>query len=134
MICNHWKEKKTKRLSSRDFYNNYDNRSKPVIISGITSNWDSSCKWSLDYFKNLAPDLNLVVKDFKKVGKINLKYVKLKKYIEDLRHYEKLRHNNGYVELPFYCHDLTLFSLIDSLIKDVRPLRLDYLSKWYWHK
>ena len=134
MISNHWKIEKTNRLSSSDFHKNYVNKSKPVVISEITSGWDSCQKWSLDYFKNLAPDLNLVVKDFEKAGTINIKHVKLKKYAEDLKQYEKLRDSDGHVELPFYCHDLPLFSLIDSLVKDVKPFPIDYLPKWYWYK
>ncbi|MHC5829104.1 MAG: cupin-like domain-containing protein, partial [Nostoc sp.] len=35
---------------------------------------------------------------------------------------------------PPYCHDLPLFSLIPSIIKDVEPFTLDYLPKWYWYK
>jgi hypothetical protein len=134
MTGNCWTVEKINRLSSDDFLKKYVNKSNPVIISGVISNWNCFQQWSLDYFKNLAPNLNLIVKDFEKEDIINIEYTTLKQYLDSLKQYEQLRNSGKYVELPFYCHDLPLFSLIDSLVKDVQPFPLNYLPKWYWYK
>lgn len=130
----YWTIEKHDRLSSSDFIGNYVNRSKPVIISGVISNWNGFHQWSLDYFVNLAPDLNLIVKDFEKKNRINIKHTMLKDYVNTLKLYEKNKDSDKNVEIPPYCHDLPLFSLIYSLVEDVQPFPLDYLPRWYWYK
>ncbi|MEM8676956.1 MAG: cupin-like domain-containing protein, partial [Cyanobacteria bacterium P01_G01_bin.67] len=123
------------QLSSQEFQSNYVEKAKPVIITGVLKN--CSCirdrKWSLEYFSTIAPDLDIYVKYFKN-NLIQLDNLTLKQYVNILREFEIAKKSKSNIDLPPYCHDLPLFSLIPSLIKDVQPFPLDYLPKWYWYK
>ncbi|MCP6760241.1 MAG: cupin-like domain-containing protein [Fischerella sp. CENA71] len=118
------------KLSSDEFHKNYVELAKPVIISGLISNWRGFDKWSLNSFKNLSPALNIYAKKFSN-KKIDICRLTMTSYIELIETYQTDPQNNP---LPPYCHDLPLFSLIPSLIEDVQPFPFDYLPKWYWYK
>ncbi|BDA68757.1 transcription factor jumonji jmjC domain protein [Calothrix sp. PCC 7716] len=118
------------KLSSNEFKSNYVNCGKPVIISGIIQNWQSFEKWSLEYLKYVSPTLNIYAKKFSVNQRIELCSLTIEKYVELIKKYEEDQKN----DLPPYCHDLPLFSLIPLLIEDVQPFPLDYLPKWYWYK
>ncbi|MBD2515133.1 cupin-like domain-containing protein [Nostoc sp. FACHB-973] len=118
------------KLSSDEFKNNYVELGRPVIISGVVSNWNSFDKWSLKYFNNLSPDLKIYAKKFSN-KEIEICRLTMREYIELIENYEKDAEN---YPLPPYCHDLPLFSLIPSLIEDVKPFPFEYLPKWYWYK
>lgn len=118
------------KLSSDKFHKNYVELGKPVIISGLISNWRGSDKWSLSYLKELSPTLNIYAKKFSN-KEIEICRLTMASYIELIETYQKDLQNNP---LPPYCHDLPLFSLIPSLIEDVQPFPFDYLPKWYWYK
>ncbi|MBW4673827.1 MAG: cupin-like domain-containing protein [Desmonostoc geniculatum HA4340-LM1] len=118
------------KLSSDEFKNNYVELGRPVIISGVVSNWNGFDKWSLKYLNNLSPDLNIYAKKFSN-KEIEIYRLTMRKYIELIENYEKDAENHP---LPPYCHDLPLFSLIPSLIEDVKPFPFEYLPKWYWYK
>lgn len=119
------------KLSSREFKSNYVDSGKPVIISGVIKSWDSFNKWSLEYLKNISPNLKIYAKKFNHNHDIELCSFTMKEYVELIKEYEVNELNTG---LPPYCHDLPLFSLILPLIEDVQPFPLDYLPKWYWYK
>ncbi|MEH2290135.1 cupin-like domain-containing protein [Nostoc sp.] len=118
------------KLSSDEFKKDYVELGKPVILSGVTSNWSGFEKWSLKYFKNLSPELNIYAKKFCN-NKIEICPLTMKKYIELIENYEKAPENNP---LPPYCHDLPLFSLIPSLIENAQPFPINYLPEWYCYK
>ncbi|MDZ8184110.1 MAG: cupin-like domain-containing protein [Nostoc sp. ChiSLP02] len=118
------------KLSSEEFKNNYVELGKPVIISGVISNWSGFENWSLKYFKKISPSLNIYAKKFSN-KEIQICRLTMKKYIELIEDYEKDSDNHP---LPPYCHDLPLFSLLPSLIEDVKPFPVEYLPKWYWYK
>ncbi|MFN6470961.1 MAG: cupin-like domain-containing protein [Nostoc sp. SerVER01] len=118
------------KISSDEFTKNYVELGKPVIISGVISNWSAFDGWSLKNFKNLSPDLNIYAKTFSN-KQIEICRLTMKKYIELIENYEKDPENNS---RPPYCHDLPLFSLIPSLIEDVKQFPIEYLPKWYWYK
>lgn len=117
-------------LSSNEFKNDYVELGKPVIISGVISNWSGFDKWSLKYLKKISPSLNIYAKRFSN-KEIEICRLTMKKYIELIESYEKDPEN---YPLPPYCHDLPLFSLIPSLIEDVQPFPFEYLPEWYWYK
>ncbi|WP_373526931.1 cupin-like domain-containing protein [Nostoc sp.] len=117
------------QISGEDFLVNYVNKSQPVIISGVIPKWDAFSKWSLPYFRSIAPELNICAKKFHN-GKIARESFTIEKYAEILEEYEQTKNQIQ----PPYCHDIPLFSLIPSLIKDVQPFALDYLPKWYAYK
>lgn len=118
------------KLSSNEFKINYVEQGKPVIISGRISSWDSLNKWSFAYFQNLSPHLNIYAKKFR-ANQIDLCSITIDEYAKLI---EKFENNHEINDLPPYCHDLPLFELLPSLIKDVQPFPLDYLPKWYWYK
>lgn len=117
-------------LSSNEFKNDYVELGKPVIISGVISNWSGFDKWSLKYLKKISPSLNIYAKRFSN-KEIEICRLTMKQYIELIESYEKDPENHP---LPPYCHDLPLFSLIPSLIEDVKPFPFEYLPEWYWYK
>ncbi|RCJ27410.1 hypothetical protein A6S26_13385 [Nostoc sp. ATCC 43529] len=117
-------------LSSNEFKKDYVELRKPVIISGVISNWSGFDKWSLKYLKKISPSLNIYAKRFSN-KEIEICRLTMKKYIELIESYEKDPENHP---LPPYCHDLPLFSLIPSLIEDVQPFPFEYLPEWYWYK
>lgn len=118
------------KLSSHEFKKDYVELGRPVIISGLISNWSSFDKWSLKYLKDLSPTLNIYAKKFSN-QEIEICSLTMAKYIELIEIYQKEPENNA---LPPYCHDLPLFSLIPSLVEDVQPFPFDYLPRWYWYK
>jgi hypothetical protein len=121
------------KLSSDEFISNYVKKSKPVIITGIIQNWDAFSKWSLKYLEETASNINIYVKKFEK-NKIILKNFTMREYVNTLEEYEKNKKNKILVNRPPYCHDLPMFSLLPSLVKDVQPFPLEYLPKWYSYK
>ncbi|BAY73755.1 JmjC domain-containing protein [Nostoc linckia NIES-25] len=118
------------KLSSYEFKKSYVELGKPVIISGVISNWSGFDNWSLKYLKTISPSLNIYAKRFSN-KEIEICRLTMKKYIELIESYEKDSEN---YPLPPYCHDLPLFSLIPSLIDDVKPFPFEYLPEWYWYK
>ncbi|MBD2677474.1 MULTISPECIES: cupin-like domain-containing protein [Nostoc] len=116
--------------STDEFKKSYVELGKPVIISGVISNWSGFDKWSLKYLKKISPSLNIYAKRFSN-KEIEICRLTMKKYIELIESYEKYPENHP---LPPYCHDLPLFSLIPSLIEDVKPFPFEYLPEWYWYK
>lgn len=131
MIVNSEIERRHK-LSGDKFISDYVNQSKPVIISGIIQKWDSK-NWSLDYLQEIDSGINIGVKQFYK-DKIQLKNLSFQNYANLLKEHEKHAKKRRVVDIPPYCHDLPLFSLIPPLIKDVQPFPLEYLPKWYHYK
>ncbi|MDM9379454.1 cupin-like domain-containing protein [Chlorogloeopsis sp. ULAP01] len=119
------------KLISQEFKSNYVDCGKPVIISGAIKKWHGFDTWSLEYFKNLSPNLNIYAKKFSQTQEIKLCSLTMEKYVELIQAYEQNKQIN---DLPPYCHDLPLFSLIPALIEDAQPFPLDYLPKWYWYK
>lgn len=43
-------------ISKKDFINNYYKPQKPVLIEGLTQNWEAFQKWNLDYIQKHAGD------------------------------------------------------------------------------
>lgn len=50
-------------ISHEDFRNNYFLPRKPVILTDATKNWPAVSKWSNDYFKSLAGDIEVPLYD-----------------------------------------------------------------------
>ncbi|MBW4677257.1 MAG: cupin-like domain-containing protein [Desmonostoc geniculatum HA4340-LM1] len=118
------------KLSSEEFKKDYVELGKPVVISGVLSNKAGFDKWSLQHLKNLSPNLNIYAKKFSN-KEIEICTLTMKKYVELIENHEQDPQNHP---LPPYCHDLPLFSLIPSLIKDAQSFPLEYLPQWYWHE
>jgi hypothetical protein len=50
-------------ISKEDFKKNYLDKRKPLIIKGLTKDWPAKKKWSTDYFKEIAGDINVKLVD-----------------------------------------------------------------------
>ena len=54
-----------------DFYHNYVLKNKPVVITGVASNWDALSKWNIDYLRSTSEDVSvdiIVSKDQSTIG------------------------------------------------------------------
>lgn len=47
---------RVRNISKEDFVKNYYNPQKPVLIEGLTQNWQAFQKWNLDYIQKQAGD------------------------------------------------------------------------------
>ncbi|MGB4776044.1 MAG: cupin-like domain-containing protein [Daejeonella sp.] len=54
-------------ISPEDFKNNYLKPRRPVVIKGLTKNWAAREKWTTDYLKQLAGDLEVPLYNNSKV-------------------------------------------------------------------
>jgi hypothetical protein len=50
-------------ISREDFKKNYLDKRKPLIIKGLTKDWPARDKWSTDYFKQIAGDIEVKLVD-----------------------------------------------------------------------
>ena len=50
-------------ITKKDFINNYFKPQKPVIIEKFITHWPAYNKWSLDYIKNIAGEINVPLYD-----------------------------------------------------------------------
>jgi len=50
-------------ISREDFKKNYLDKRKPLIIKGLTNDWPAKEKWSTDYFKEIAGDIEVKLVD-----------------------------------------------------------------------
>lgn len=122
------------KLSGKEFIANYVEQTKPVLISGVIQDWSSLNKWSAEYFKLIAPSFAISVKSFSSEKEIKTKKLLMEEYVNLLEAYEIKKKRGQATNLPPYCHDLPLFSLVPSLVEDVQRFPLDYLPKWYHYK
>lgn len=50
-------------ISREDFKKNYLDKRKPLIIKGLTKDWPAREKWTTDYFKQIAGDIDVKLVD-----------------------------------------------------------------------
>ena len=50
-------------ITREDFKKNYLDKRKPLIIKGLTNDWPAREKWSTDYFKEIAGDIEVKLVD-----------------------------------------------------------------------
>ncbi|PKB17136.1 cupin-like domain-containing protein [Flavobacterium sp. 5] len=50
-------------ITREDFKKNYLDKRKPLIIKGLTKDWPAREKWSTDYFKEIAGDIEVKLVD-----------------------------------------------------------------------
>ena len=54
---------RVKSISKEDFLRNYIKPQKPVVIENLVDDWPAINKWSLDYMKEIAGDVNVPLYD-----------------------------------------------------------------------
>jgi len=122
------------QLSPKAFTANYVHQCKPVIITGLMENWKAVREWSPQYFKTAAPNLDIPVKEFGNSEGIKSSIWTMRRYVDFLEDYAKTNDYKHDGNPPPYCHDIPIFSLINSIIQDVQPFPVAYLPQWYSHK
>lgn len=50
-------------ISRKDFKKNYLDKRKPLIVKGLSKDWPAREKWSTDYFKQIAGDIEVKLVD-----------------------------------------------------------------------
>ncbi|WP_237276455.1 cupin-like domain-containing protein [Tenacibaculum ovolyticum] len=118
-------------ISRKEFYKEFVNKNKPVLIKNQTQNWTARNLWSPDYFKKPEWNLNMTTKSGD-VSKGKSKSVKFSEYIDNLITYEDAKKAGENPPKPTYLHDVPLFNLLPDLTKDIEPFPVELFPKWYW--
>ncbi len=115
-------------ITKTEFYEEFVNKSRPVVIRNITSSWNA-LNWSKNYFKNLDNDIKVTVKT-KDITKGDKKEVFLSEYIDLLEEHENDKNNNDKPP-SMYLHDYPFFYRHKQFLKDIEPFPVKLLPKWY---
>lgn len=119
-------------LSSESFHRDFVNRGRPVVISGLMSQWRALHKWDEDYFNSIPGNVKINAK----VGDVSrgeLKPYLLGDYVKMITDHEAQINNGLTPPNPPYLHDVPLFHLVPALRKDIEPFPLHLFPKWYWN-
>lgn len=102
----------------------------PILFRGALKTWSACNRWSPSYIADIAPNLEIVVKEYgNKV--FNIKKVTLIEYKEYLDAFDAVSNKS-----VWYCHDIPLLSLLTKLTEDLQPFPTNMLPKYYhnnWH-
>lgn len=122
------------RLSRKEFYRDYVNQSRPVVIRGMTKTW-KALEWNAEYFQAKASDLPLAVKTGN-VAEGKRERLSLSDYIQQVEYYEDALAREIQVEKPGYLHDVPFFNMFPKFKEDIEPFPVHLFPKWYqgnWH-
>lgn len=77
-------------ISPEDFKKNYLNKNRPVVIKNLTKDWPARKKWTIDYFKSVAGEIEVPLYDNSKADPskpINAAaaHMKVKDYLDILK-------------------------------------------------
>lgn len=117
---------RVKKISKKDFYNNYYKLQKPIVIEEITYNWPAYKKWNFSYIKEIAGENIVPLYDNSPINysrKVNecITTMKMKEYISIL---EKKPTNlriflyNLIKNVPILKHDFLIPDLGVKIIKE----------------
>jgi hypothetical protein len=73
-----------KELSLKDFRNHYVRKGIPVVMEGAAKDWNCVKKWSMEYFKELHGEDEILLVDMKKEG-YPYEKIKLSEVIDNIR-------------------------------------------------
>ena len=120
------------RLTRKEFYENFVDRERPVVIKNMTEGWNA-LNWNAQYFKENENGVKLAIKvgDVSKGERVN---VLLSEYVERLQEYEQQRKRGEQPESVGYLHDVPFFYLFPHMVPDIEPFPIDLFPKWYWPK
>lgn len=122
-------------ISREDFYDNYVKTSQPVLLKGLTGEWPALSNWNADYFRQIEGELKLATKTGD-VSEGKRSSMLLSEYVDLLTAYEDQVKRGEQPPRPPYLHDVPIFHLLPSLVKDVSPFPCQLFPKWYqknWH-
>lgn len=117
-------------LKAKDFWEEYLLTQTPVVIKGVTSEWQALRKWNLEYFASTAPNICITAKKYTNNGVLVEQYT-MGEYVSLLSRRNMFQRDDvSAVELP-YCHDIPIFCLKENLVNDILPFPLEFLPSWY---
>lgn len=120
------------KISRKDFYNDYVNKGRPLLIRGMTNDW-GALNWDLEYFKNHEEGVRLAVKTGN-VSEGKREYMLLSEYIMLIDEYENTIALGQDCKNPGYLHDVPFFYLFPKLVPDIEPFPIELFPKWYHEK
>jgi hypothetical protein len=118
------------RLGHDEFYSEFVDRGRPVVIQGLTAGW-RALDWNPDRFRGPEYARPLPVKRGN-VAEGKRESVPLADYVQSLEDFEARTAAGEEPLSPGYMHDVPLFHVFPSLQEDVDPFPLELLPKWYW--
>ncbi len=116
------------RISPRAFYEEYVETGRPVVLTGALQAWPALQKWSPDYFRRIAGNKVIRVKDGYVASK-QTSEMKLGVYIDLLEARAKEEVLVG--PPPPYLHDLPLLTMLPEVRQDLEPFPRDLFPKFY---
>lgn len=118
------------KIDRKTFYQEFVRPEKPVLIRGLTRNWNA-LNWNADYFKENEGGLKLAVKmgDVSKGQRVPML---TSEYIQLLELHEAKLKNGENPDNPGYLHDVPFFYLFPQFVKDIEPFPISLFPKWYW--
>ncbi|SDH71606.1 Cupin-like domain-containing protein [Pedobacter terrae] len=120
------------RLSQSEFYTNYVQLKKPVLIKKMTQDWPAIKIWDMDYFRKLGKNLKITTKTADIVNGTKISS-SLADYVDLLEVHEKSYEAGIATQKPPYLHDIPLFNMLPELIADLGTFPIELFPKWY-HK
>lgn len=120
-------------ISRKSFYNDFVKTGRPLHIRKMTADWKALNIWDADYFKKIQGNLKLAPKAAD-VSAGKLEPMHLSDYVELLEAHERKLKNGEKPPRPPYLHDVPIFHLLPTLIKDIEPFPLELFPKFYWDK
>lgn len=116
-------------ISRENFYNDYVNPGKPVIIRSRNTNW-KALNWDNDYFRQHADGIKLAIKTGN-VSEGKREYMYLSQFAERVERYEEELNTKDNPEKPGYLHDVPFFYLFPELVGDIEPFPAHLFPKYY---
>jgi hypothetical protein len=117
-------------LTPDEFYRDYVNK-KPVVMRGGIKGLPAVSRWSIDYFRSIAPDLQVRVKTGNMAdGGTSTKT--LSEYCDMVEQLAAMNGSAGQAAGPIpYLHDFPLLRLIPALRNDLEPFPRDLFPKFF---
>lgn len=116
-------------ITRKEFYQDFVNEGKPVVIRGMTSGWNA-LEWGADYFKAKETGVKIPIK----VGNVNegrREMMLISEYIELLDAYEKNIKLGLSADPVGYLHDIPFFYMFPEYLADILPFPKELLPEWY---
>ncbi len=117
------------KISREEFYREYVNQNKPVIIRGMTDEWRAR-DWNADYFRENDGGLKLAVKTGD-VAQGQRQAMRMADYVTQLEAYEDSLKYGGDAKKPPYLHDVPIFNLLPNLVEDIKPFPIELFPSFY---
>ncbi|WP_430907947.1 cupin-like domain-containing protein [Maribacter sp. 2-571] len=121
------------RITRKEFYEEFVNKGKPVVIRGMAKNW-KALEWDSEYFKSMETGKKVSIKTGN-IEKGEKRNIFLSNFVELLEAYEEDLKKGLNPKKVGYLHDLPFFYMFPEYVKDISPFPYEHLlPEWYWSK